>query len=69
MTLYLKYELLFCRCRSLQLLLDKSGAMLVLRELHYVVGQVTQLKVGIAVIPKQVHVCYLPIGSGYVYHI
>ena len=36
---------------SLQLLLDEPGAVLVLAELHDVVGEVSQLEVGVAIVP------------------
>ena len=39
------------RC-SLQLLLDEPGAVLVLAELHDVVGEVPELEVGVAIIPE-----------------
>ena len=39
------------RC-SLQLLLDEPGAVLVLAELHDVVGEVSQLEVGVAIVPE-----------------
>ena len=48
----LEHELLLGGRGSLQLLLDKPGAVLVLGELHNVVGDLPQLEVGVAVVPK-----------------
>ena len=48
----LEDELLLSRGGTLQLLLNKPGAVLVLRELHHMVGQLPQLQVGIAVVPE-----------------
>lgn len=48
----LEDELLLPRSSSLQLLLDEPRAMLVLRELHHVVGQLSQLEVGVPVVPE-----------------
>ena len=48
----LEDELLLPWGSPLQLLLDKPGAMLVLRELHHVVGQLSQLKIGVPVVSE-----------------
>ena len=48
----LEDKLLLSRGSPLQLLLDKPGAMLVLRELHHVVGQLSQLEVRVSVVPE-----------------
>ena len=47
----LEHQLLLSGSGSLQLLLDEPGAVLVLAELHDVVGEVSQLEVGVAIIP------------------
>ena len=47
----LEHQLLLSGRGPLQLLLDEPGAVLVLAELHDVVGQVSQLEVGVAIVP------------------
>lgn len=47
----LEHELLLSWSGSLELLLDKPGAVLVLTKLHDMVGYLTQLQVGKAVVP------------------
>ena len=47
----LEDQLLLCGGGSLQLLLDEPGAVLVLAELHDVVGEVPELEVGVSIIP------------------
>ena len=49
----LEDELLLAGRSSLQLLLNEPGAVLVLAELHDVIGQVSQLEVGIAIVPER----------------
>ena len=51
----MEHELLLGGGGSLQLLLDEPGAVLVLGELHNVVGDLPQLKVGVAVVPEIIH--------------
>ena len=47
----LEHQLLLSGSGPLQLLLDEPGAVLVLAELHDVVGEVSQLEVGVAIVP------------------
>ena len=49
---FLKDQLFLCGGGALQLLLDEAGAVLVLAELHYMVGKVTQLQIRITIVPE-----------------
>ena len=49
----LEDQLLVCLVCPLKLLLDEARPVLVLRKLNHVVGQVTQLHVGVPVVPAK----------------
>ena len=49
----LEDQLLLGGSSSLQFLLDESGAVLVLAELYNVVGKISQLEIGVTVVPAK----------------
>ena len=48
----LEDQLFLVWSRTLQLLLNESGAMLILTKLHNVVGKIAELKVWVAIVPE-----------------
>lgn len=58
-----EHQLLLGRCRAFQLLLNESRTMLILRELDDVVGEVTELEIGVALVAELLEESRSPFGG------